>query len=483
MTTSGRRPKVTSARAPAGERGLARISRVAARWRRGGVSNDPFVRIRDVRGMHTLGLRQDWSRNLGRERCSSSARDVRHENATYDYSRVFKQLVSNGTAILRASDSLGLALDPSSDAVGAYVSQRVRPFSALTLEAGVRYDRASHTNETIVSPDSTRHGSRRRRPPSAAPGAIMRSRSPCSVFRSKTTCTRFSPPSARGLRGIGIDQMTWNGISLRAEAYDREISHLRARYCVGSMEIYPFAEIHYALSFVAPTRARSRGIELSVDTRRQDSEWIGPRVMCFRHRGKSSTAHGSPSQRSAARAARRLVDPSGEQSVATESVRDAPHRVGRTLLSGSRSTRSASARHHLRCGSLARPGPLFSQRAQPYQRCRRALDAVHSTHTPVASRCSSMFTMCSTTRISGKRRPTCSSIDGSESSYSGGVEGQPAAYSVFWNQLGVLSATDGVVSERADPLAGYVPWISAMATPSIEQRLRCPPTRGGDSGG
>jgi hypothetical protein len=66
-------------------------------------------------------------------------------------------------------------------------------------------------------------------------------------------------------RGVGIDQAVWNGIALRAEAYDRDISHPRARYLNATAKIVAFAEIHHALSYITPTRARSRGVELSID--------------------------------------------------------------------------------------------------------------------------------------------------------------------------------------------------------------------------
>jgi outer membrane receptor protein involved in Fe transport len=238
-------------------------------WRRDGdetaVRNDPSVLIRDVRGMHTVGVRQDWSAEMGEHALFKFGADVRHERANYDYSRVFKPLVSNGTAVMRATDSIAQTVGASSEMVGAYVSQRVRPFDALTFEAGVRYDHASHTNETIVSPRF--NASWQPTSTTTIRGAWGKHAQSQSVFglQVEDGLQAFQPAERANQRGIGIDQVTWNGIALRAEAYDREISHLRARYVNASMEVYPFAEIHYALSYIAPTRARSRGIELSVE--------------------------------------------------------------------------------------------------------------------------------------------------------------------------------------------------------------------------
>ena len=191
--------------------------------------------------------------------------DARHERASYDYSRVLKHLVFKGTAVVPSTDSLGVDLTPSSDAIGAYVSQRVRPFDALTFEAGVRYDRASHTDETIVSPRF--NASWQPTATTTIRAAWGKHAQSQSVFglQVEDNLHAFQPAERADQRGIGIDQLAWNGIALRAEAYDREISHLRARYLNTSMAIYPFAEIHYALSFIAPTRARSRGVELSVE--------------------------------------------------------------------------------------------------------------------------------------------------------------------------------------------------------------------------
>jgi outer membrane receptor protein involved in Fe transport len=178
---------------------------------------------------------------------------------------VFKQLVFNGTALVRSTDSLALGLDPSTDAIGAYISQRVRPFNALTVEAGVRYDRASHTDETVVSPRF--NASWQPTATTTIRAAWGKHAQSQSVFglQIEDSLHAFQPAERADQRGIGIDQSTWNGIALRAEAYDREITHLRARYLNASMAIFPFAEVAYALSFIAPTRARSRGVELSIE--------------------------------------------------------------------------------------------------------------------------------------------------------------------------------------------------------------------------
>lgn len=352
-------------------------------WQRNGdeaaSNNRPLVRIRDIRGMHTLGARSDWSLDLGSRALLKFGGDVRHENATYDYSRVFQPLVSNGAAVIRASDSLLLSLEPSSDLVGAYVSQRVRPVNSLTFEAGARYDRASHTNEAIVSPRF--NASWQPTATTTIRGAWGDHAQSQSVFglQVEDGVQEFQSAERARESGIGIDQMTWNGIAIRAEAYDREISHLRARYFVASTSIHPFSEINYALSLVSPTRARSRGIELSVDRGGgQLMDWSASYVISSSRQELNGAWIPRPNDQPRALRGDWSIHPkSNHWRMTVSGVRHTgwPYTPDRLEID---TITPASASPFVWVTRSA--GPLFSQRAQPYQRVDARWTRFFDTH-------------------------------------------------------------------------------------------------------
>jgi len=167
-----------------------------------------------------------------------------------------------------------------SDRVGVYVSQRFRPINALTIEGGARYDRASHTGDAYVSPrfnvayQPTSTTSLR-----ASLGTHAQSQSLFGLQVEDGVQTFQRAERARQA-SIGLDQGTWNGITLRVEAYDRDVRNVRSMYVNTQRKIDVFAEINPYLAFIAPTRAHARGVELSIerdDGRRMD--WSASYVM------------------------------------------------------------------------------------------------------------------------------------------------------------------------------------------------------------
>jgi hypothetical protein len=75
----------------------------------------------------------------------------------------------------------------------------------------------------------------------------------------------FQPAERARQLGIGLDQTMPGGIVFRAEAYDRDVRDLRTRFVNSALRIDPLSEINPHVAFIAPERARGRGVELSVE--------------------------------------------------------------------------------------------------------------------------------------------------------------------------------------------------------------------------
>lgn len=239
-------------------------------WARAGsrfpmATSGPTTRVDDHRSLRTLGVRQDWSVDMGSKLLFKFGGELRHESAHYDYSRLLRfSAVENKTVVL-VTDSTAADLRPESDRAGFYVSQRVRPVDAFTFEVGARYDRASHTGDAILNPrvnaawqptaSTTLRGSW---------GDYSQTQ---SVFglQVEDGVHSFAPAERARQTVIGVDQSLWNGISARAEVYDRDLTHVRARYVNATSQISPVPEVAYDRVLLAASGGRSRGVELSLE--------------------------------------------------------------------------------------------------------------------------------------------------------------------------------------------------------------------------
>jgi outer membrane receptor protein involved in Fe transport len=219
---------------------------------------------RDERWLHALGVRQDWSIELGRFALMKLA----PTSATTGGLRLLAK--SSGSKSCRTVRSFrrqipaALALDPVSDRLAIYLSQRVRPIAALTLEAGVRYERASLTGDAIASPRLNASWQPTRSTTVAGRGVTTTNRNRCSSCRSRMGF-QFGPAGRARQAVVGVDQSLGGGMSARIEGYTRDLTHLRPMYVNTSSSIRLFPETEDDRILVEATRGRSRGVEFSLE--------------------------------------------------------------------------------------------------------------------------------------------------------------------------------------------------------------------------
>jgi outer membrane receptor protein involved in Fe transport len=225
----------------------------------------PVIHVADSRGLNTLGVRQDWSVDVGSRALFKIGADVRHERARYDYSLLNRDFVLQNHVPVLVTDSIVTALQPIADRVGVYVSQRVRPIDWLTVEVGARYDRASHTRDAIVSPRA--NASWQPTKGTTVLGSWGEYAQSASVFglQVEDGVTTFAPADRSRQAVIGVSQALWNGVSARLEGYDRHLSQVRPRYVNGSGQTTAFPELAFDRMLIAPDQASARGAELSLE--------------------------------------------------------------------------------------------------------------------------------------------------------------------------------------------------------------------------
>jgi hypothetical protein len=132
----------------------------------------------------------------------------------------------------------------------------------VTAELGVRFDRATHTGDEVVSPrfNVAWHPASR----STIRGAWGRYSQSQSLFalQAQDGESGFHPAERAEQRVLGIEQMMKSGLVARVELYERRLSNLRPRYMNVGPAIEVFPEINWDRVRIEPTTGVARGVEL-----------------------------------------------------------------------------------------------------------------------------------------------------------------------------------------------------------------------------
>ena len=99
-----------------------------------------------------MGLKQDWRASLSERYALKWGLDLRSSTAKYDYfNRHVRERPTTVTSPL-VFDTTTVGVSPKGNEIGFYLAQRIRPWTPLTLETGVRWDRQSNTGDSQISP-------------------------------------------------------------------------------------------------------------------------------------------------------------------------------------------------------------------------------------------------------------------------------------------------------------------------------------------
>lgn len=244
---------------------VASIGRLT--WRREGDAfdgaGDQWLLVNDRRSYLVGGVRQDWSLDLVTRAMLKWGVDVRRERADYDYfgwRRTFS--VNENRELVLSADTTAVAVEPASTRLGAYVATRVQPVSSLTAELGVRFDRATHTGDEVISPRfNVAWHPASRTTIRGAWGTYSQSQS-LFALQAQDGESDFHPAERAEQRVLGVEQVMTNGFVARAELYERRLSQLRPRYINVGPAIEVFPEINWDRIRVDPTTGVARGVEL-----------------------------------------------------------------------------------------------------------------------------------------------------------------------------------------------------------------------------
>jgi len=238
----------------------------------GRASGPEAVDSRNLARFDFVGVKQDWTVDLTDRVAFRAGAEVKKLYGDYDYDSWTRTLATDATGeIVGVYDTTAVKMEPAGTEVGAYGSLRVRPLSWLTTEAGLRYDRFSHTGDSDLSPrvnalvelgdgTSLRGG-----------WGIYHQTQGIHELEAPDGETEFTPSERATQVAVGLEHRFSNGIAARAEAYHRSIHRPRRFYLNLWREILAFPELDGDRRRVDPTEARAKGLELSA--RREGDTW------------------------------------------------------------------------------------------------------------------------------------------------------------------------------------------------------------------
>lgn len=235
--------------------------------RDGGIDEDSTFQatVTDRRGLDVVGLIQDWDYRPSDRVLLKGGLGARWLEARYEYASSAADLTDPpGAGGAGGPVTRNLNLEPEGKRFNAYVSGQLRPTDPLQIEIGLRWDRQTHTEESQVSP---RLSLVHRLGPAgrirATWGRYSQSQG-IHELQVEDGVADFFPAQRAEQWSVGYDHDFGSGLTVRTDAYVKEISSLRPRFenLYNPFELLP--EFESDRVRIAPARAEARGLDLTL---------------------------------------------------------------------------------------------------------------------------------------------------------------------------------------------------------------------------
>lgn len=216
----------------------------ASGMERGSLSIDDHRRFRFV------SLKQDWTLDFFDRHLLKWGFDVKAERGAYDYVRV------------QPERSVAVELDRSGESYAGYAADRFRIGHALVAEVGLRWDKQFWTDDLQIAPRINLRCSAGRRSSLRVSWGRYHQWEQMNELQVADGVSHFHPAQRAEHWLLSLDHLLGNGVSLRADAYRKEVQRPRVRFenLFSGLELFPEAEWDRVL--VQPDGGSAQGIEL-----------------------------------------------------------------------------------------------------------------------------------------------------------------------------------------------------------------------------
>ncbi len=235
----------------------------------GTFDNTLDLKLSDQRQLNTTALRSDWALELNPRTLLRTGFEVTHNTSSYDYQLLRDNyLVQNGVLIV-ARRTANTHLRPAGDRFGSFITARLQAPGALIVEPGLRFDHDSATGDDHVSPRLAAALPLSKRTTLRASWGTYTQSQGLHELSVPDGETRLNRAEIAEHRILGLEQRLATNVSLRLEAYERITSHVRPRWD-NTVNLYNiFSEVQSDRTYLAPTSARARGVEILMERRTQ----------------------------------------------------------------------------------------------------------------------------------------------------------------------------------------------------------------------
>ena len=233
--------------------------------------------LNDRRSYLFGGVKQDWNWNVSERFGMKFGWDARQLNATYDYTHHISEIRVNALEQLYTfTRDVDIHTKPGGQLYSAYVSGKVMVLPKVFAEAGARWDHATYTGDDFISPRVSLAYA-------FGPNTFLRA-AYGQYYQSKFinnldvnhNATSFDPAELSTHYVLGFEHLFKRGISLRVEAYNKDITRISPQYqnLRDPWEVFP--ESRNDVVLVTYDGANARGLEFFVkyDQGKKFSWWF-----------------------------------------------------------------------------------------------------------------------------------------------------------------------------------------------------------------
>lgn len=222
--------------------------------------DDTYFLVDDQRDYDHRGIKQDWFMDIDNRHYLTWGWDAKQVSSIYGY----HSNVHHEVAVFGAIPSVprDVWLQRSGDELSAYVSDRIRLGKALVVEAGLRYDRQSITDESQISPRlnlayTTGSGNVWR----AAWGQYHQA-SRIHELQVEDGVNDFASAEKATHALLGYEHAFGKTFTVRLEAFHKELEDLRPRFENMFQALEAFPELSNDRYLVDAETAQVRGMDL-----------------------------------------------------------------------------------------------------------------------------------------------------------------------------------------------------------------------------
>ena len=226
--------------------------------------------VSKTRDLHLYGIKQDWEITSSPSVLWQLGFDLRRQRADYELESLVWQDPNDPSEDPRghypvATDAFGRE---RGTLLGAYAASRLRLLPPLTVEAGLRYDRASHTDDSDLSPRLSAMLDLPR-------GSLLRlgwgRYRQVHDIHDETALDaggRYDPSELTTQWTAGLERVFGRGTGVRVEAYHKHTGNPRPVYrnwVAGALDVFPETNEDLILVDLEESTARGAEVYLSHD--------------------------------------------------------------------------------------------------------------------------------------------------------------------------------------------------------------------------